>query len=460
MKKYFGLILIVLCLTQGISYAEETQKASDITIYPIQKHVDSQKALETGTSADIATYQKISLPCAIDYALTHNLDIQGNRLNINIAKNDIKTANRLRNPSLMSFYNVGRAATDNPNNVGLIFPIDIAKRGPRKNLAKSSFELVKGNVLLAELNLRLDVRQAYVDLVAAKSALRILNDHRKLLEELLDVAQQKYEAGAVPQMDVIQSKMTLNQLLIQVNSANTYIYVTRYYFNSLLNSQNFDSLEDYLPEQKEFISLLTPNPLDNLPSFEDLFAIAVQHRLDLKNAQKDIDVAQKNLVLVARQRIPDIEIGGGYLFVPQALATDSQYSQGAYAIGNITNIPLLYQYSPEIKNAKIMVEQKQLAYASLLNQARMSLHSAYEEFRTAQDNLNYYNDILLTESRQFLEMAQKSYKAGKTNITNLIFIQQSYKSIMTGYTMALAEYYKAWVNILREVNDEELKLHG
>lgn len=459
MKKYLGLILIIFCLAQGWAYADEAQGPSDITIYPIQKHVDSQKALETGTSADIATYQKISLPCAIDYALTHNLDIQGNRLNVNIAKNSVKAANRLRNPSFISFYNLGRAATDNPNTVGMVFPVDIAKRGPRKNLAKSNLELIKGNVLLAELNLRLDVRQAYVDLVAAKSALKILNEHRKLLEELLDVAQQKYDAGAVPQMDVIQAKMTLNQLLIQVNSANTYIYVTRYYFNSLLNSQNFDSQEDYLPEQKEFISLLTPNPLETLPSFDDLFAIAVQKRLDLKNAQKDIDVAQKNLVLVIRQRIPDLEIGGGYTFVPQALATDNLFSQGVFAMGNITNIPLLYQYSPEIKNAKIMVEQKQLAYQSLLNQSRMSLHSAYEEFRTAQDNLNYYNDILLVESRQFLEMAQKSYKAGKTNITNLIFIQQSYKSIMTGYTMALAEYYKTWVNILREVNDEELKLH-
>jgi len=388
------------------------------------------------------------------------LDIKGNRINVDKAKNDIKTANRLRNPNIESFFNGGRAATDNPNNVGVLFPIDIAKRGPRKNLAKSNLELTKGNVALAEFNLRLDVRQAYIDLVAAKSTLKILSEHRRLLQELLNIAQKRFDAGAAPEMDVIHAKMTLNQLLIQVNSANTQVYVARYNFNRLLNSQNFDSREDYLPEQNEFIALLTPKPIEKSPEFKELSAIAVERRLDLKNAQKDIDVARKNLTLTIRQRVPDIELGAGYAFVPQTMATDDQFSQGAYIAGNITNIPLLYQYTPEIKNAKLQVEQKQIVYESLRNQAMMNLHSAYDEFNTAQANLNYYNDILLSESGQFLKMAKRSYQVGKSNLIDLIFVEQSYKSIVMGYTKALSDYYNAWIEIVRQVNDEELKLHG
>jgi len=323
-------------------------------------------------------------------------------------------------------------------------------------------ELTKGNVALAELTLRLDVRRAYVDLVATKSNLKILNDQKKLLQELLYVAQKKYAAGAVPEMDVIQAKMTLNQLLIQVNSANTDVYISRYKLNMLLDpvKGNFDSIEDYLPEQNKFVSLLTPKSIEKMPSFEDILNIALDKRIDLKNAQKDIDVAQKNLTLVIRQRVPDIELGGGYMAVPSAIATSNTFAQGAYVMGNITNIPLLYQYTPEIKNAKLQVEQKDLAYRSLKHQATLDLHSAYDAFITAQDNLNYYNDILLSESRQFLSMAQKSYIVGKSSITDLIFIEQSYKSIMMGYTMALADYYDAWVEVLRQVNDEELKLNG
>lgn len=419
-----------------------------------------EKPLEVKTSTDIQTYKKISLPEAIDYAMKHNLEIQSTRIEIPKARNDIKTAGRLKNPYILSFFNLGKAATDNPNTVGMIFPIEIAKRGVRKNLARSNLELIKCNVTFAELNLRLDVRQAYVDLVAAKSTLKILSEQRILLQELLHIAKRKYEVGAGPEMDYIHAKMTLNQLLIEENTARTAVFVARYAFNLLLESTNFDSLEDYLPEQNEFISLLTPDPAGKMPDFDKIYEIASQKRLDLKIARRDIDVAQKNLTVVIRQRVPDIELGGGYMFVTPALATSSTLAQGVFGAVNVTNIPLLYQYTPEIRNARLIVEQKELAYRGVEHHALMTLHSAYDEFLTAQANLNYYTDILLAESRQFLNMAKKSYTVGKSSMTDFVFIQQSYKTIVMGYTQALANYYDAWVEVLREVNDEELKLNG
>lgn len=456
--------------TQIMPKQEKVLNQSDINppkpfnpiIEPIQKAPDTKKALEAATTKDIPCYEKISLPKAIDYALFHNLDIANTRLDTDIARNNVKVANRLRNPSIISYFNFGKAATDNPNYIGPVFPIEIAKRGPRKSLAKSNLELTKGNVLLAELTLRLDVRQAYVDLVATKSILKILNDQQKLLQELLYVAQKKFDAGAVAEMDVIQAKMTLNQILIQVNSANTDVYIARYKFNTFLDPMkcNFDTVEDYLPEQNEFVSMLTPKPLEKMPSFDELLKIALEKRIDLKNAKRDIDVAQKNLVTVVRQRVPDIELGGGYMFVSPQMATSETLAQGVYAMGNITNIPLLYQYTPEIKNAKLQIEQKCLAYRSLEHDATLNLHSAYDNFNTTRDNLNYYNDILLSETKQFLKMAKRSYVVGKSSITDFIFIQQSYTAIMRSYTNALADYYNAWVEVLRQVNDEELKLNG
>lgn len=416
--------------------------------------------IKVGTTADIPTYNKISLQDAIDYALSHNLDIKGNRINITKSKNDIKAANQLKNPYVQFYGNTGTAAIDNPNSAGLMFPIEIAKRSARKKLAKSNLELTKGNVSLAELILRLDVRQAYIDLVSAKSTLKILNENRKLLVELLNVAQMKFDAGAVPEMDVIHAKMTLNQLLIQFNTANTNVYVARYNFNKLLNSTNFDSKEDYLPDQKDNLFLLTPKTTDKMPEFKELADIAVNKRLDLKNAKQDIDVAKKNLAVIIRQRIPDLEIGGGYIFVLDQMSSIDKNTQGVYVGGNITNIPLLYQYSPEIKNAKLQVEQKQIAYDALKNQAMMDLHAAYDQYTTARDNLNYYTDILLSESNQFVKMAKRSYDVGKSNITDLIFIEQSYKAILMGYSDALSDYYDAWVEVLRQLNDEDLKLHG
>lgn len=439
----------------------KTKSKSDIFLEPpIKPAQEVISPIQIGTSTDDKNYTKISLPEAIDYAMSHNFGIQSVRLENDKAKNDIKTAGKLLNPRIESFFNVGPAAIDNPDYVGMIFPIELFKRAPRKRLARSNLELVKGNVLLAELNLRLDTRQAYVNLVAAKSTLKVLNEQKQLLQELLAIAQRKFEVGKTPQIDIIQAKMALNQLILQVNSAKTDVLVARYKFNMVLLSKDFDTKEDYLPTQKEFVEILTPSSEGKMPPFEEILERALSKRFDIRNARQDIDVARKNLTVVIRKRVPDIELGGGFLYVPPSLTTQGNTATtGALMLGNITNIPLLYQYTPEIKNARILVEQKELIYKNILHVATMDLHSAYDTFVTAQMNLNYYNDVILTESGRYLNMAKESYTVGKSNMVSLLYIEQSYRTIIMGYTVALANYYNAWVNVLQEVNDEDFKLN-
>lgn len=438
-----------------------TQSQSNSCIEPVvEPDQKIELPLKIGASADISVYKKISLPEAIDYAMSNNLGIKATRLETDKAKNDIKAAGRLQNPRIESFLNLGQAAIDNPDYIGFFQPIELFKRSARKNLAKSNLALTRGNVLLAELNLRLDVRQDYINLVAAKSVFKVLDGQRQLLQELLNIAQRKYEVGASPQMDVIQAKMTLNQLLIQLNSARNDVLVARYKFNLILQTRDFDTQEDYLPQEKKFIDLLTPQSSGKIPSFETICNIAMEKRLDIKNARQDIDVAKKALTATIRKRIPDIELGAGVLYVPPGLSTSGNATTGVLLLGNILNIPLLYQYTPEIKSAKIQVEQKELIYKNTQHLALMDLHSAYESFITAQANLNYYNDIILSESDQFLNMAKRSYQVGKTNMTSLIYIEQSYKNILMSYTDALATYYNAWIDVLREVNYEGLELNG
>lgn len=406
---------------------------------------------------------KLNLCQAIDLALSKNQEIQSKRLDIDKAKNDINIAKRLQNPYIQMFLNGGKAATDNPSELGLIQPIEIAKRGPRKRLAQSKLDLMQKNVSFAEFNLKMDVRQAYVDLVTAKSIAKIIEEQKRLLENLVYTAQKKYEVGVSPEIDLIQAKMTLNQLITLLNTAETNIDIAKYNFNKALNVQDntiiYDTQEDYLPVQRDFVFMLTPNPHEQMPDFETIANIALEKRLDLKIAEQEITVAQKNLVVVVRQKVPDIEIGGGGIFVPSTLSSTNTASKGGYIASNIVNIPVFYQYAPEIKNAKIQIEQSELKYNTTKNQALNDLHSSYDAFLTAQKNLNYYNEQLLEESDRFLNLSQKSYEIGKTNITNFIFIQQSYRSILMGYTKALAAYYNSWVDFLREVNDEEIKLN-
>lgn len=409
--------------------------------------------------------EKITLPQALDIAVQNNIDYKSAKIDVDIAKNKIKEANRLQNPDFNIFYNFGSAGRGNPQQIGLSETIEIAKRGARKKLAKSNLELTKQNVGYFEFDLKMDVREAYVNLVAAKSVLNALEQQQQLLKDLLEVSKKRVAAGASPEMDILQAEIALNQMITQVNTAKVNVKAATIEFNKVINPKEktdvqFDSADELFNDKENFLALLTPKPDINVPSFDEITENTLKNRFDIRIAKQQIDVAEKNLKVVARQRIPDLAIQGGYGYQPKNFNDEGRFLNGAYAGASLVNLPFLYTYKPEIKNAKLEVDKAQLNYISIQNKAIKDLNSAYEKFVTAKLNLNYYNEKLLKSSEEMIKLSKRSYEAGKSNLTSLIVMEQSYKSIIVGYTYALAEYYNCWIEFLRETNAEEFNLEA
>ena len=407
--------------------------------------------------------EKITLKAAIDLAVKNNIDYAANKLDINIAKNSIKTANSLQNPDFNVFYNFGKAGEGNPQQIGISETIEIAKRSARKKLAKANLELAKENTAYFEFDLKMDVREAYVNLVAAKSILNSLKQQQKLLEELLSISKKRVAAGAAPEMDVLQAEIALNQMITQVNTAQVNVKSAVFEFNKVINPKDrtnvsFDTADELFNETENFTELLTPAPQNALPAFDSIAQNCLQNRFDIKIAKQKIDVAKKNLTVIARQRIPDLAVLGGYGYQSSGMSDDGKFQSGAYAGASLVNIPIFYNYSPEIKNAKLEIEKAQLNYNSTQYKALNDLNNAYEKFVTAKTNLNYYNEKLLKNSEEMIRISKRSYEVGKSNLTTLIVMEQSYKSIIGGYTYALKEYYNSWIDFLREVNAEEFNI--
>lgn len=410
------------------------------------------------------TIKKISLKEALDIAIENNIDYQASKMNIDIAANKVKVSNRLQNPEIQTRFNMGGIASGEPQTTGLSEKIEIAKRDARKKLAQANLDLEKQNLNYTEFDLKMDVREAYVNLVAAKEILIVLEQRRRLLNDLLAIAKKRVAAGEVEEIDVIQTEIALNQLVIQVNTQKANVKSAMYDFNKAININNknnikYDAQDDNFSDKDDFIALLSPKPLDKLPSFASIMQNSLKNRYDIKIAKQEIDVAKKNLVYVTRQRIPDLEIQGGYGFITRGMSDSGSAVNGAYAGANIINIPLFYAYKPEIQNAQMQINQAELKYMSVQNKAVNDLNGAYEKFVTAQINLNYYNNNLLKNSNELIRVAKKNYASGKSTLTTLIVMEQSYRSIVAGYTYALADYYKCWIDFLREVNVENFDLN-
>lgn len=407
------------------------------------------------------TIKKVYLNEAIDAALKNNIDLQAAKIERNIAKNNIKTANRLQNPSFDAFYFMGAAGNNEPKQLGISENIEIAKRKARKNLAESNLKLVERNIDYTTFDLKMDVREAYINLVATKSILFTLEQQKELQEELLDIARSRVKSHKSQDIDVMQAEIALNQMITQVNSARVSVNKALADFNKVINNPEdvtYDSMDKLFTEENNFEEMMTPPPDYNFPDFDQIVQKAIDNRFDIKIAKQEIDVAEKNMTVVARQRIPDIQISGGYAYQLGRYTDSGNFNNGAYAGASLVNIPLFYNYSPEIQNAALKLKQAELKYTSVKNRAVKDVSAAYERFLTAADNLNHYEKKIITDSEKLIETSKDSYEEGKSDITALIVMKQSYKSIIIGYSQALAEYYNSWTNFLREVNDEDFTL--
>ena len=406
----------------------------------------------------IENVKKVYLNEAINAAIQNNIDLQAARFEINIAQNNIRTANRLQNPSIDAFYYLGASGRSEPRQLGVSQNVEIAKRKARKNLAESNLKLVEKNVNYTTFDLKMDVREAYINLVAAKSILDTLEQQKSLQEELLSIAKNRVSAHKAPDIDAIQAEIALNQLITQVNTAKVNVKNAQSNFNKVINDPHdivYDSMDKIFLEENNFQEMLTPSPATVFPAFSQIMQRALENRYDVQISKQEIDIAEKNLILVTRQRIPDLQLTGGYAYKPGQYADNGNFNNGAYAGASLVNIPLFYNYSPEIQNAAYKLRQAELKYQSVRNRAVKDINSAYERFLTAADNLNHFETKIISGSEELIETSKQSYEAGKTDITALIVMKQGYKSIIIGYTQALAEYYNSWTNFLREVNDED-----
>lgn len=398
----------------------------------------------TDANTDSDKY-KITLQEAIDMALAGNIELQEQRKNLGISQNDIKAANALKNPQFQSNFLMGKIAKTNSSQFGLTLPVEVTKRGARKKVSEAGLSYTENKIKDSEFKLKLRIRTAYFNLLVAKSNLKLMEDRKDLLEDLYNIAKNRPKNNDSYTIDLLQADMKLKKQLIQINRAEANVKTAQYNFNRVLNLENnltlYDSKDDSLFNQPMLIAKA------NLPSYEMLENTAFENRYDIKMAQAKILKAKRNISVVTKQRIPDVYVSGGYAFAHDG-------TPGAY-VGAGFEIPSLYLYTPEIKTAKLEYDKAQLEYNSIINITKNIIHTNYDKFIIAQENVEHYKDII-NKSNEILKLSKQRYKKGKAPLTSLIVVEQSHQDILQEYMSALGVYYNSYIDLLQEIGTDNL----
>ena len=389
---------------------------------------------------------KVSLEEAMTLALDGNIELQKERKDLGIAKNNISVANALKNPQIQSNILMGKIAQGNSSQVGLMVPIEIAKRKVRKDSAKSELSFTENKIKDSEFKLKQQIRNAYFELLLAKSDLKIMEDRKEHLKDLLEISKNRSNTSPDYEIEVLQAEMRLKKQLVQVNKSKAEVKTAQYAFNKVLNLENNMNFYDVKEESvfgEEFFTNL------ELPDYKELLEYAFSHRYDIKMAIAKLEKTKKDIKIATHKRIPDLQLSGGYAF-------SHEEKQGAF-IGAGIDIPVLHTFNPEIKNAKLEYEKAQLEYNSIINITKNIISTNYDKFIMAQENVNYYKSII-EDSRKVLNLSKQRYKKEKTSMTNIIVVEHSHQELLNEFLDAMGIYYNAYIDLLTELGMDNISI--
>ncbi len=353
----------------------------------------------------------------------------------------------------------------NPQQFGWQQEIQTAgKRSKQINLAKANYRLTEFQLAGLLFDVHNRVRRAYSALAAAEAYEALVEEQRKVAQELFTVADRRFDAGKGPKSEVYQAELLVSQFDTQRNQAQ---------LNLQQASAALSLLTGETPKRVEVIDVddnglfrlsaqktdLVPPPDRPLPDLINLLPVAYSQRPDLKIAIQQKYADRRALTLAKSQIVPDVFADSGYQFTtfrknqPTGLLTPGAtvpFQAGAYL--NITStLPMFYQQQGQIKQAKETWLQDGDQIEQLKWQIATDIVTAYEKVVVSRANIVKSQTELIPAAATVARLARRAYQVGKSDISTAILAQQQYQQILSSYFDTVVAYQNAWADMEKAV---------
>ena len=325
----------------------------------------------------------VNLDDMIQIGLEQNQDIKIKRLELQAAKKDIKIANRLQNPELQSNVVFGNVALGNCSQAGIGLPIEVLKRGVRKKIAQEKYSIKETELKQFEHNFKLQIMQAYFDVLYAKSVYQIQEERLKLFETLVQITTERQKHSSY-EIDNLKADIQYATQKIAVNRAHSDMLAKQFELNKLLNTGNEEQMYDteeasLLEEDWKFLSF-------KIPDYDFLERTALKYSYMIKLSDRDIDKANLELIQAKRQRVPNVNLAGGYAW---QYHRDTNPHYGGAFVGFGMDLPILYNYTPDIQKADLFLQRSKANKKAYEHQLKYELKKDYNIFKYSAENMEY-----------------------------------------------------------------------
>ena len=369
-------------------------------------------------------------------------------MELKAAEKDIKIANRLKNPEIQSNVVIGNVALGNSSQAGVALPIEVLKRGVRKKIAQEEYSIKETELRQAEHNYKLQIMQAYFDILYAKSVYNIQEERLKLFKNLVKITTDKPKYPAY-EIDNLKADIQYAQQLIEVNRAKAALLAKQFELNKILNTGKddvmYDTKEPSLLGHWAFMEI-------KIPEYEFLENVALQYSYVVKISEKNIDKAEQELTYAKRQRVPDVSVAGGYAWQAHRNAPNDY---GGAFVGFNMDLPVLYNFTPEIQKAQIFLERSKAGKKAYEHQLKYELKKDFNTFKYSAENMEYSKKIL-QDSEKIVKLSTDGYISGKNSYTDLVINENGHQEVLSQYLNAMSRHFYSYLELMQDIGHDIL----
>ena len=395
-----------------------------------------------------ANVKNVDLDTMVQIGLKQNCDLKIKRMELKATEKDIKIANRLQNPQIQSNVVMGNVALGNSSQAGVSLPIEVLKRGIRKKVATEEYNIKETELKQAEHNFKLQIMQAYFDILYAKSVYNIQEERLKLFKNLVQITTDKPKYPSY-EIDNLKADIQYAQQLIAVNRAKANLLAKQFELNKILNTGDdsvmYDTKEASLLGNWAFLNI-------QLPEYNFLENIALQYSYMVKISQQNIDKSELEVTMTKRNRGPDISIAGGYAW--QAHRGAPNDFGGAF-VGGTIDMPILYNFTPEIQKAQIFLERSKASKKAYEYQLKYELKKDYNVFKYSAENMEHSKKIL-EDSRKIVKLSTEGYISGKNSYTDLVINENGHQEVLSQYLNAMSKHFYSYLELMQDIGHDIL----
>ncbi|CAM3240752.1 TolC family protein [Elizabethkingia anophelis] len=308
-------------------------------------------------------------------------------------------------------------------------------------LVKKSIEMAGLREQLAELDLEKNqqdvkflVLSNYLDVYKLKNQEQIFLNNKKLAQERLKNIQKFNQQGMVTRNEVIRGELAIKNLDQGLLTLSNNKKILNYNLDFALG----------LPQNTEI------NPTESLVGKElglgtDYYLqMAYQNNPQLKSANTNIAVAQKNIEIINTDKMPTLSGFGGYnMQRPITTRTPvlDMYSNSWQAgISLSYNIDNLYKTKERLKVGELQKTQAQDALTLTKQNIDMMVNAAYVKYQESIDQAKLMDDAQ--------KLAEENYKITEAKYLNQLAVQAEMIDAQNQKLQAELDFVTAEINVL------------